>query len=128
MNQNRRDLATLLDVSRFSQTALEMSENLDLETSENDIVRQSAISFQLALLGEAIKRLSPEFRDRDSRLPWRNVAGLRDILPHQYHRVNLGTIYETIDEILTTSLPRFAEQVETLELEIVLEIVPEEYL
>ncbi len=46
-------------------------------------------------MGEAVKRLSPAFRDQHPRVAWNEIAGLRDIVVHQYHRVALRLIWGT---------------------------------
>jgi uncharacterized protein with HEPN domain len=58
--------------------------------------KQSAILYQVLLIGEATKRLSPEFRNQHSQVPWKDIAGMRDILAHQYDRVDLKTIWDVI--------------------------------
>jgi uncharacterized protein with HEPN domain len=42
------------------------------------------------------KRLSAEFRDQHANIPWKAIAGMRDILAHQYDRVNLITLWDAI--------------------------------
>ena len=53
------------------------------------------------MIGEAVKRLSPEFRDAQAAFHWSSVAGLRDILVHTYERVDQREIWN----IATTSVP-----------------------
>ena len=47
-------------------------------------------------MGEATKRLSSEFRAQYPEIPWKDIAGMRDILAHQYDRVNLNTLWDAI--------------------------------
>jgi uncharacterized protein with HEPN domain len=47
---------------------------------------------QLEVVGEATKRLSPELRSRHRDVPWRRIAGLRDVLIHNYMGVDLVTV------------------------------------
>jgi uncharacterized protein with HEPN domain len=55
---------------------------------------QSAVIRQLEVIGEAAKRLSPEFRSAHSHVPWRQVAGMRDRLIHGYDDIDLITVWE----------------------------------
>ena len=48
----------------------------------------------LEVLGEALKRLSPELREQNSDLPWRGMAGMRDLLIHAYDRVDLDEVWQ----------------------------------
>ena len=48
---------------------------------------------RLEILGEATKRLSPEFRRLHPDLPWRAMAGMRDVLIHAYDQVDLEEVW-----------------------------------
>lgn len=58
--------------------------------------KQFAILYQVIILGEATKRLSQEFRNSHPNIPWKDIAGMRDILAHQYDRVNLDTLWDVV--------------------------------
>jgi len=53
---------------------------------------------RLLVLGEATKRLSAEFRAQHANVPWRQAAGLRDVLVHDYDNVNLERVWTTATE------------------------------
>lgn len=57
-------------------------------------MRQDAVVRQLEIVGEATKRLSQELRVRFPDIPWRDVAGLRDVLIHDYMGVDLLEVWE----------------------------------
>ncbi|MCP9831962.1 DUF86 domain-containing protein [Synechococcus sp. HJ21-Hayes] len=54
---------------------------------------QDALIRCIEVLGEAVKRLSPELREQNSDLPWRGMAGMRDLLIHAYDRVDLDEVW-----------------------------------
>ncbi|MBC6424068.1 MAG: DUF86 domain-containing protein [Hormoscilla sp. SP12CHS1] len=62
------------------------------------------------VIGEATKRLSKEFRNSHSHIPWKDMAGMRDILAHQYDRVNLNTLWYVIQ----FDIPELLELIEPL--------------
>jgi uncharacterized protein with HEPN domain len=75
-----------------------------------------AIIRQLEIIGEATKQLSPDLRARHPDLPWRRVAGLRDVLIHQYMGVDLEAVWgivvdhvpvlrQRVEQILTSDAP-----------------------
>lgn len=65
------------------------------------------------MMGEAIKRLSGEFRQHPE-VPWDDVAGMRDIIAHQYDRLDLNIVWQVIQrnipELLTMITPLLPSQ------------------
>ena len=58
---------------------------------EENSIYQNAILTPVTQIGELVKRLSNEFRQENSEIPWKNIAGMRDIVVHNY---------ETIDKLI----------------------------
>ncbi|MFN8525573.1 MAG: HepT-like ribonuclease domain-containing protein [Chloroflexota bacterium] len=58
----------------------------------------------LEVVDEAVKRLSTEFRSQHPDVPWRRIAGLRDILIHSYDGVVMDRVWGVVD----AELPRLA--------------------
>jgi uncharacterized protein with HEPN domain len=72
-----------------------------------DIKTQDAVIRTLEIVGEATKRLSPALRERHPEIPWKNMAGVRDKLIHDYFGVNLDIVWQ----IVRDELPPLAVQV-----------------
>ncbi len=87
-----RDSASLLDIANAAKQVLQFAQGLDKFALANNEEKQSAILYQVIIVGEATKRLSAEFRSQHPEVPWKDIAGMRDILAHQYDRVNLKTL------------------------------------
>jgi len=68
---------------------------------------QDAVIRQLAIVGEATKSLSQNLRSRYADVPWRRIAGLRDILIHDYMGVRLAAVWE----VTQRDLPVLKEQI-----------------
>jgi len=92
-----RDEATLLDIARAARLVLEFKQDMDKATFLKDIKTQSAILHQLMVMGEAVKRLSQDFRTRHPEIPWTLIAGMRDKLIHGYDIVDLNEVWKTAD-------------------------------
>jgi uncharacterized protein with HEPN domain/predicted nucleotidyltransferase len=98
VDRETRDGAALLDIDRFSRTVLQIAQGMTRSELDTDLVKRSAILYQVAILGEAVKRLSPELRSQHPTLPWKKIAGMRDIITHKYDQVQLGVVWETIQQ------------------------------
>jgi uncharacterized protein with HEPN domain len=55
----------------------------------------SAVAYQLVIIGEATKHLSRSFRDHHEAVPWREMAGMRDILVHDYLKLDISILWRT---------------------------------
>ncbi|MFW6282157.1 MAG: DUF86 domain-containing protein [bacterium] len=68
--------------------------------------KQDAIVRRLEIIGEATKNLSESFKNRYSDVPWKAMAGMRDILAHKYFGVDLEIAWQTIQNKLPEVEPR----------------------
>jgi uncharacterized protein with HEPN domain len=66
----------------------------DFDTLAETDYLQDALLRCLEVMGEATKRLSPEVRSSYPEIPWRGMAGLRDVLIHAYDRVDLQEVWQ----------------------------------
>ncbi len=105
-----RDEATRLDIERAARLIIEFTHEMEAEDFLDDIKTQSAVLHQLLVLGEAVKRLSPAFRERRPSIPWALIAGMRDNLIHEYDTVDLDEVWSTAERdiprlLLSLNLP-----------------------
>ena len=92
-----KDAGTLLDIARAARLILEFKGVLSKDAFVEDLKTQSAILHQLLVIGEAVKRLSAEFRDAHAEIPWALMAGMRDAVIHEYDSVDLDEVWKTAD-------------------------------
>lgn len=71
---------------------------------------QDAVIRQLEIVGEATKRLTSDTRSRHPEIRWRAIAGLRDVLIHQYMGVDLEAVWQ----VTQSELPSLRAAVEEL--------------
>ena len=75
-----------------------------------DAMVQDAVLRNFEIIGEAAKRLDESYRAAHPEIPWRALAGLRDILIHQYEGVDLERVW-TIVEL---QLPQLRNAIDAL--------------
>lgn len=105
-----RDAATLLDIENAARLIIEFTLDISRLAFDDDIKTQSAILHQLMVLGEAVKRLSADFRAVHPEVPWALIAGMRDNLIHEYDAVDLDEVWRTVE----SDIPRLLKQLEQL--------------
>jgi uncharacterized protein with HEPN domain len=79
------------------------------EFSQNDLV-QNAVIRCFQVIGDAVKRLSQEFRQTYPQIPWRRIAGFRDVLTHDYEDVDVDEVWRVIAQ----NLPELKRQIEEI--------------
>jgi uncharacterized protein with HEPN domain len=62
---------------------------------------RDAILYNLVVVGEAAGRLSSETRDAAPEIPWSDIVGLRNLLAHEYFRIDTAIVREIIEKPLT---------------------------
>jgi uncharacterized protein with HEPN domain len=91
-----RDAAYLLDIVRFCREILNFVRGCDEAEFVADRRVQSAVMYNITIIGEAVKGLSPDFRDRNPQIPWRKIAGMRDKLVHDYRQINVVQVWRVV--------------------------------
>ena len=61
---------------------------------------QDGVIRNLEVIGEATKNLSEDLRDANPSIPWRQISGMRDVLIHDYLKVNLNRVWRTVENDL----------------------------
>ena len=71
---------------------------------------QDAIIRNLEIIGEATKRLSKPLKEQYPKVPWRNIAGLRDVLIHDYMGVDIDEVWN----VVANHIPELKTQLEQI--------------
>lgn len=105
-----RDQEALIDILESIKLILKYAESLEFDNLANNIEKQDAILRRISIIGEATKRLSAKFRSQHPEVPWKAMAGMRDVIIHDYDEVDLDEVWTVIRE----NLPQLLANIEPL--------------
>ncbi|MFN3946930.1 MAG: DUF86 domain-containing protein, partial [Aquificaceae bacterium] len=74
------------------------------EFIKNELIACAVIRC-IEVIGEAVKNLSKELTEKYPEIPWSKMAKMRDFLIHQYHKVSLKVVWETVKEDIPQTKP-----------------------
>jgi uncharacterized protein with HEPN domain len=89
---------------------VEESNKITFEDFIKDPVLKCAFIRNLEIIDEAVKNLLGSFRDKYQEVPWKEIAGMRDKLIHEYFGVNYKIVWKTIQQ----EIPKLKEQVKEI--------------
>jgi uncharacterized protein with HEPN domain len=113
MRPEERDPAHLWDMLEAARAVVDFTESLTLEeflaAGRDRQITRLAVERELEILGEAARRVSSRFRDEHAEIPWKETVGLRNVISHEYDKVNYTAIYrivrERVPELITLLEP-----------------------
>ena len=99
MSETRRDIADYLE---DALTAMDKAESfvsgMSYEQFADDDKTVFAVVRAIEIIGEAVKHIPQDFRLESTDIPWRDMAGMRDVLIHEYFGIDLETVWKTVKE------------------------------
>ena len=94
----RSDIATLSDLDAACSRVMDYVRGVSRSDLDQDNRLFSACCYQIAVIGEAVKRLSSTTRSKHPEVPWKDIAGMRDRLIHGYDSVDIDELWKTATE------------------------------
>ena len=88
----------------YIQESILLIEEYAIGLSQADFLKkrslQDAIIRRLEIMREAVKNLPMSFRSKHTQIPWKQIAGMRDILIHEYFEVDLALTWQVVKKEL----------------------------
>jgi uncharacterized protein with HEPN domain len=93
---SRDEIMFLQDILSSCEKVLAYTENLTLEKLLEDVKTYDAVVRNLEIIGEAAKHISEKTKKQLPDIQWRKVAGLRDILTHDYFGIDNDILWDVV--------------------------------
>lgn len=108
--KQRNYIFFIKDIENSVNKILRYTENIDFEAFLNDEKTIDAVERNFEIIGEAVKNLPDDFKNKYPEIPFKQIAGMRDKLIHDY----FGVDYEIVWKTIKTKLPEFRENIQKL--------------
>lgn len=93
-----RDKIVLEKIVSEISVALDMLSGITFDKFDSDEIIKRAACMTVINIGELVKSLSDELRTEYKAIPWKSIAGFRDIAAHKYQTLKMGDVYKTVSE------------------------------
>jgi uncharacterized protein with HEPN domain len=100
-------------LGHISESINELEKNIsgmsEAEFSENTTSQDAAVR-RLEIIGEAVRNIPETFRKKHLKIPWKKIAGLRDVLIHEYFGVDMELVWK----IAKNDIPKLKKNIEKI--------------
>ncbi len=96
MNNTKTDVWYVDKIIKNINFIIIHTENITMKDLSSDEVLQDSMMFRLVQISENSRKLTPEFKEKNSSVPWGDIAGLRNRIVHDYGNVDISVIFDTL--------------------------------
>ena len=97
----RNTLVYLKDILESIERIENYTKSVKEENFYEDLQLQDAVLKRLEIIGEAVKNIPASIRKKYPEIPWKEMAGLRDVLVHEYFGVNQKRVWKVVAKRLS---------------------------
>jgi len=101
---SRDESLYLADIQESCKKVLKFTRGMTYKDFVHDDLHFDAVLRNLEIIGEAVKNMSEETRQKYPNVKWRKIAGFRDIVAHEYFGVNEETVWDIVENEIPTLL------------------------
>ena len=107
---DKRDKVLLQKILSEANVIVELIDEFDCDSFVNDEKCKRAVCMTLINIGEMVKLISTDIKSKNPSIPWRSIAGLRDVTAHGYMTLHMEDIWETIN----VDVPKMSKQIKII--------------
>ncbi|MDQ6757662.1 MAG: DUF86 domain-containing protein [Bacteroidota bacterium] len=111
-NEKQNDQVRVIDIYERIRIIRSKMNVIDYDIYFEDRFLKLAFERLIEIIGEAVIKLSDEFKQKYSFVEWHKIAGMRNRLIHEYHKVNYNILWEVLSEeipVLETQIEKVLE-------------------
>lgn len=106
----RKDTAVIKDIKEAIERIISYISRMEYDDFLHDYKTQDAVIRNIEILGEDAKLLTDKTKEKYPDIPWRDIAGTRDKLIHDYFGVNIDIVWD----IAKNEIPTIAAQLQDI--------------
>ncbi len=99
----------IMDILASIHTIQQFTEGMDHLSFVSDPKTIRAVAFELTTMGEAARAIPSEIIHRYADIPWRKMLDIRNIIIHEYFRVDEEILWNTVQDDLPPLIPQLEE-------------------
>ncbi len=98
------------DILEAAELLERYTAGLNRQEFAGNVEKQDAVARRLEIIGESVKRLPKDLQDQHPDVPWREIAGARDVLVHEYFRIDVDLAWEMVQQ----DVPELAARIRSI--------------
>jgi uncharacterized protein with HEPN domain len=104
------DAETLLRHIEHCIARIEQDTKEGKEVFLSNVTQQDAVTHNLQIIGEASKKLPSDLKSKHNSIPWKEIAGMRDVIVHNY----FGISYEIVWDVVQNRIPSLKKAIDDM--------------
>ena len=111
--KQREEKLFVQDIVIFCEHIAEYTDGVDKEGFLANRMLQDALVRKIEIIGEAVKNISTQTREKYPNIAWKEIAGMRDKIAHGYFNVDLDIVWKTVTQFIPKLKPEIDKILET---------------
>lgn len=96
MDNKKNDKYYLFNIVEDGKFILKNTDGMTEDDIKNNAILVDSIMFRFVMISESVTKLSDDFKDAHSNIPWKDIKGMRNRIVHNYGSVDFGIVYSSI--------------------------------